>query len=203
MFCHEWASNIFPSLYFVLSVRPGKKAIFDASTSMIHPFLLLYTFLSVHVHAFILATPKSLLLNLHEPSRASPVESPLPSSAPFLELKDKLLPMSTCGFKTGDPNQPRTADEGFDCRVDTQNGLWGFCPTSVMAASDCGLAGNCVDSHACASGCGIFGNSKITTFTWYVPLRKYICDWTCQLIHHPQLGAGSWFLFNSHFDSRT
>ncbi|KAM0461765.1 hypothetical protein ACHAO4_000950 [Trichoderma viride] len=53
--------------------------------------------------------------------------------------------MSTCGFQNGDPNKMRTADPGFDCRVDTMNGLWGFCPVTVIAATDCGLAGSCVD----------------------------------------------------------
>ena len=47
-----------------------------------------------------------------------------------------------------------------------KNGLWGFCPTTVISASDCGLAGNCVDSHACTAGCGIKNVASITTFTW-------------------------------------
>lgn len=74
----------------------------------------------------------------------------------------------TCGFHNGDPDRPRTAENGFDCRIDTERGLWGFCPTTVIAASDCGLAGNCVDRHDCSRGCGISGTSGITTFTWYV-----------------------------------
>lgn len=77
----------------------------------------------------------------------------------------------TCGFHDGDPDRPRTAEDGFDCRIDTERGLWGFCPTTVIVASDCGLAGNCVDSHDCSRGCGIRGTSGITTFTWYVVPR--------------------------------
>jgi len=72
----------------------------------------------------------------------------------------------TCGFNTGDPDQPRTALPGFDCRFDTIHNLFGFCPTTVIQATDCGLAGNCVDSFSCSTGCGIVGNPKITTFTW-------------------------------------
>lgn len=77
--------------------------------------------------------------------------------------------VSTCGFFEGDANIPRTAGPGFDCRVDTSVGLWGFCPTTVINARDCGLAGNCIDSHACTTGCGITGNPSVTTFHWYGP----------------------------------
>ena len=81
----------------------------------------------------------------------------------------------TCGFHDGDPDRPRTAEDGFDCRIDTERGLWGFCPTTVIAASDCGLAGNCVDEHECSRGCGIRGTSGVTTFTWFVncPCQRY------------------------------
>jgi len=72
---------------------------------------------------------------------------------------------NTCGYNTGDSNQPRTADALYVCRVDVENSLWGFCPSSVIKASDCGLAGNCVDSHACIKGWGISGETAITTFT--------------------------------------
>lgn len=74
----------------------------------------------------------------------------------------------TCGYRDGDPDQPRTANPGFDCRVDTQHALWGFCPTTVIAATDCGLAGSCVDSHGCSSGCGLIASTALTTFTWFV-----------------------------------
>ncbi|KID91829.1 hypothetical protein MGU_01799 [Metarhizium guizhouense ARSEF 977] len=73
--------------------------------------------------------------------------------------------MSTCGYQDGDPKKFRTAESGFNCRVDTVNGLWGFCPTTVIAATDCGLQGFCVDSHSCSGGCGNGDNSKLTTFT--------------------------------------
>ncbi|PTB53200.1 hypothetical protein M431DRAFT_118835 [Trichoderma harzianum CBS 226.95] len=73
--------------------------------------------------------------------------------------------MSTCGYENGDPKKIRTANPGFDCRVDTMNGLWGFCPVTVIAATDCGLAGSCVDHGSCSSGCGKTANTKLTTFT--------------------------------------
>jgi hypothetical protein len=76
--------------------------------------------------------------------------------------------LSTCGYLNGDPSKKRTADSGYNCRVDTKNGLWGFCPTTVLTASDCGLAGSCVDSHDCSDGCGMTDSEDLTTFTWYV-----------------------------------
>lgn len=74
--------------------------------------------------------------------------------------------MSTCGYENGDPKKIRTANPGFDCRVDTMNGLWGFCPVTVIAATDCGLAGSCVDHGSCSGGCGKTADTKLTTFTW-------------------------------------
>lgn len=74
--------------------------------------------------------------------------------------------MSTCGYLNGDPSRPRTANSGYDCRVDAANQLWGFCPTTVIAASDCGLAGSCIDQYKCSSGCGAAGKTQLTTFTW-------------------------------------
>lgn len=69
-------------------------------------------------------------------------------------------------YLNGIPTATRTANSGYDITVDLQNGLWGFCPTSVIAATDCGLAGSCVDSHSCSDGCGFTG-LDLTTFTWY------------------------------------
>ncbi|KAK0701399.1 hypothetical protein B0T21DRAFT_263208, partial [Apiosordaria backusii] len=68
-------------------------------------------------------------------------------------------------FSTGDASKTRTANNGFDCRIDLVHDLWGFCPTSVISATDCGLAGSCVDKHKCSKGCG-FTNPSLTTFTW-------------------------------------
>ena len=96
------------------------------------------------------------------------------SSGSFEELKKRQITaqVSTCGYANGDRTKPRTANSGFNCRVDTKNGLWGFCPTTVITASDCGLEGNCVDANACSGGCGIFGTPGITTFSWSVdPFR--------------------------------
>ena len=76
--------------------------------------------------------------------------------------------ISTCGYDNGDPTKPRTANSGFNCRVDTKHGLWGFCPTTVIAATDCGLAGYCIDGSNCSGGCGILGVSSITSFIWSV-----------------------------------
>lgn len=84
----------------------------------------------------------------------------------FDKRADIQTEMSTCGYENGDPKKLRTANPGFDCRVDTMNGLWGFCPVTVIAATDCGLAGSCVDQGSCSSGCGKTANTELTTFTW-------------------------------------
>ena len=75
--------------------------------------------------------------------------------------------VSTCGYLNGDVKKSRTGEPGFGCRVDTSNGLWGFCPTTVIAARDCGLAGYCIDKHSCQNGCGrSISRKDITTVTW-------------------------------------
>ncbi|EAT77579.1 hypothetical protein SNOG_15036 [Parastagonospora nodorum SN15] len=61
--------------------------------------------------------------------------------------------IDTCGYSEGDPKNPRTADPGFDCRVDAKNGLWGFCPTTVALPVDCGLAGS-YEYIACGAKAG-------------------------------------------------
>ncbi|KAK1763652.1 hypothetical protein QBC33DRAFT_580840 [Phialemonium atrogriseum] len=58
----------------------------------------------------------------------------------------------TCGYRSGDPAHAWLAPSGYNCRVDTLNGLWGFCPTTVIAATDCGLGGYCFDTNTCTSG---------------------------------------------------
>ncbi|KAH9907404.1 hypothetical protein F4778DRAFT_721801 [Xylariomycetidae sp. FL2044] len=74
--------------------------------------------------------------------------------------------VSTCGYLTGDPAQGWAAPAGYGCRIDTANGLWGFCPTTVIAATDCGLGGYCFDTDTCTSGCGrLVDNPTITTWT--------------------------------------
>ncbi|KUI61181.1 hypothetical protein VP1G_11197 [Cytospora mali] len=72
--------------------------------------------------------------------------------------------MSTCGYLDGNPSSARIASSGYNCRVDTANGLWGFCPTTVIAATDCGFAGYCYDTGDCLQGCGS-PNRGLTTFT--------------------------------------
>ena len=80
---------------------------------------------------------------------------------------------SICGYLNGDPAKPREAGFGAACRVDTKNALWGFCPETVIEASDCGLAGACFDPHACRSVCGILDATDITTFSWYEDKTRF------------------------------
>jgi hypothetical protein len=94
-----------------------------------------------------------------------------PASLERLAERQAFAPVTTCGYGNGDPDDPRTADPGYGCRVDTANGLWGFRPISVISAKDCGLVGMCIDSHSCTSGCGRLSNrADVTTFTWSVIL---------------------------------
>lgn len=125
-----------------------------------------------HLYTPILASPHGTLVSNSTTSAATPIVTPRPShklrSAPPLEKREDSDGAETCGYHDGDPDRPRTAEDGFVCRIDTERGLWGFCPETVIAASDCGLAGNCVDRHKCTRGCGKTGTSGITTFTWCV-----------------------------------
>ncbi|KAJ6779661.1 hypothetical protein PWT90_08907 [Aphanocladium album] len=73
-------------------------------------------------------------------------------------------PLTTCGYLDGNPTHFRTANSGYNCRFDTANSLWGYCPTTVVRAVDCGLAGACIDQHDCKKGCGNL-QGKLTTFT--------------------------------------
>lgn len=92
-------------------------------------------------------------------------------------------------FLSGDSSRSRTANPEYDCRIDLSAKLWGFCPTTVIAASDCGLAGSCVDNHACSKGCG-FTDQDLTTFTWYVQPQT-------RCPHHFQAQADCYYHNNS------
>ena len=69
-------------------------------------------------------------------------------------------------FSSGDRSRIRTADSGFDWKVDVLNGVWGLCAATDVEVADCGLAGICVDSFSCSKGCG-FINAPLSTLTWY------------------------------------
>ncbi|KAI5465522.1 hypothetical protein BGZ63DRAFT_373822 [Mariannaea sp. PMI_226] len=96
--------------------------------------------------------------------------SPTPSTGSGSQLQERDIGtrLTTCGYLNGNPQQVRTAELGWDCRIDTRNGLWGFCPTTVIVATDCGIAGSCVDQYDCSEGCGLT-NEGLPTVTWLVP----------------------------------
>ena len=117
-------------------------------------------------------SPSRQTLPIIDSLDASPSASGAPAER-HLELQPRqnspsITDVSTCGYLNGNSSQSRTANPGFDCRVDTKNAIWGFCPTTVITPSDCGLVGACIDSHACKSTCGISGVSSVTTFSWWV-----------------------------------
>ncbi|KAK3937336.1 hypothetical protein QBC46DRAFT_356757 [Diplogelasinospora grovesii] len=98
---------------------------------------------------------------------ATPSQRTYPNDTNNFELEKRATSsrLTTCGYLDGDPTKPRTANAGFDCRVDTKNALWGFCTTTVTAATDCNLAGSCVDNHQCPSGCGFTDQTELPTCT--------------------------------------
>lgn len=111
-----------------------------------------------------------ILLPASITSICRPAETPSPNELIFdaeLRRRQTTASPATCGYAGGDASKPRTAGAGFNCRVDTSNGIWGFCPTTVVSARDCGLAGYCQDLNTCSDGCGPLPNrADITTFTW-------------------------------------
>lgn len=76
--------------------------------------------------------------------------------------------MSICGYENGDRNKMRTVNPGSKCQLDTWNTLWGFCPTTITIATQCGFAGACIDQGSCSSGCRKTGMPLLTTIIWYV-----------------------------------
>jgi hypothetical protein len=116
----------------------------------------------------LVSTTPALPRNTIAPAAPNATE-PASRTYEWLDKRQAAAPVTTCGYGNGDPKDPRTADPGYGCRVDTANGLWGFCPTSVISAKDCGLAGMCMDSHSCTSGCGkLLDRADVTTFSWLV-----------------------------------
>jgi len=68
-------------------------------------------------------------------------------------------------YNGGDGSRRRTAQPGYDIRVDVANGAWGFCGSNNPG--QCDMAGVCVDSFSCSRGCGFgFGNPGLKTWTW-------------------------------------
>ncbi|KAK4142527.1 uncharacterized protein C8A04DRAFT_29801 [Dichotomopilus funicola] len=76
-----------------------------------------------------------------------------------------LVETSTCGYSNGDPAHPLTAPAGYNCRVDTARGVWGFCPATVGAdVQKCDLPVYCFDQLGCETGCGdpkVTGSGKV------------------------------------------
>lgn len=98
------------------------------------------------------------------------------------QVRDAITTLSTCGFLNGDASKPWVAPAGFNCRVDTLHGIWGFCPTTVISPTDCGLGAFCFDDGPCKTGCGresLRNNPKVTTWTWYVLWQVSSLGTTC------------------------
>jgi hypothetical protein len=66
-------------------------------------------------------------------------------------------------YLSGDERKRRTAELGFDYRV--EGGLWALCPTTVAAVSDC-LVGACYDKFICSTGCGYPDRTSLGTINW-------------------------------------
>lgn len=105
-----------------------------------------------------LASPYGTVTPTRPVSSAEPIITPPPllnfERHIALKKRQDRKHFKTCGYYDGDPERPWIAPRGFNCRIDTADGLWGFCPSTVNAASDCGLHGYCFDRHDCTTGCG-------------------------------------------------
>jgi hypothetical protein len=70
-----------------------------------------------------------------------------------------------CGYRDGNPREARIAPDGFNCRVDVPNALWGFCDSGAQLRDCFGLIVKCFDKGDCSKGCGA-NNPKFKTVTW-------------------------------------
>ncbi len=94
-------------------------------------------------------------------------QRPPSNNASILALDKRQQSFTTLSriFAGGDASSPRTANSGFDIRVDLANGAWGFCGSNNP--DQCDMAGTCVDNYSCSNGCGFGnGNTVLKTWTW-------------------------------------
>jgi hypothetical protein len=87
------------------------------------------------------------------------------ATTPALETRQGTALFTTIAtiYAGGDVSQARTANKGFDIRVDLANTAFGFCDSNNL--NQCDMAGTCVDDFSCSGGCG-FGNTALVTWTW-------------------------------------
>ncbi|KAK4241167.1 hypothetical protein C8A03DRAFT_12513 [Achaetomium macrosporum] len=90
-------------------------------------------------------------------------------------------------YSTGNPLESRTADFGGDFRIDIS--LWGVCPTTFIAESQCSFAGNCFDRRRCSTGCG-FTDPALPTITC-LDSRFPACS-TAILSPQPEAPEATW-----------
>lgn len=67
----------------------------------------------------------------------SAVVAPTPASGTVpaqVQKREPLITRFATVFSSGDATKERTANGGFECRVDLDRSLWGFCPTTVLFA---------------------------------------------------------------------
>ncbi|KAL2147655.1 hypothetical protein VTI28DRAFT_8109 [Corynascus sepedonium] len=72
--------------------------------------------------------------------------------------------MSTV-WRTGNSHMVRSAEPGWDVRIDLEQNLWGFCDRTFVGTTQCGLAGRCTDSFSCSTGCGRTTEGDFPTWT--------------------------------------
>ncbi|KAK3333059.1 hypothetical protein B0T19DRAFT_417048 [Cercophora scortea] len=123
-----------------------------------------FSHLASHIAGAAVCVQSLALLPVTTPPPAIPTGTQLH----LLQHRDAITALSTCGFLNGDPAKSWVAPRGFNCRVDTLHGIWGFCPTTVVSATDCGLGGYCFDAGPCSKGCGkesLRDNPQVTTWT--------------------------------------
>lgn len=77
--------------------------------------------------------------------------------------QDPVVTSFSAVYVGGDASRRRTAESGYEIRLDVTNGAWGFCETKIP--DQCDMGGTCIDDSACSAGCG-FSNKGLRTWTW-------------------------------------
>ncbi|SPQ24228.1 a0dff3bf-ce28-4154-a574-b1657f33762b [Thermothielavioides terrestris] len=98
-----------------------------------------------------------------------PIDGPTTLALDKRQETNGFITLSTV-YKDGDASRPRTAESGYDIRVDVANSAWGFCGSNNP--NQCDMAGTCVDSFSCSRGCG-FGNTYLDTWTCSDSSNRY------------------------------
>ena len=115
--------------------------------------------------------PASFVVSSPVPTSTSPARFDVSSLQVSIQTQS-----SACGFHNGKFEYPNYPIPGYECRVDTSNGVFGSCAVTATTMADCGIAVRCFDGSPCSTGCGQTSNvASPRTIYWYVSL-SYLCE---------------------------